>query len=285
MRTIPMGKTIPPFATSHHLTNYLCPNKSVFKMKNPILVLSIFGLATLFGCQNDPQPVAENLLVIETVTTERNEGDCATPDAPCAHILLKYPTVKTGPDTLKQSIDRWANDFLVAMLDPAVEADDEVTLTAAMDEFVLMHQELVAEMPDLPSRYEVEVTDTILLQDSAHLTLLLDAYSYTGGAHPNAFAAVATFDVKTGRILRPEDLVKDVAKLEALAEKRFREVRKEDFDDGFDFDETFPFKLADNVGLTTEGLFFCYIPYEVGPYAMGFTEFVIPFDELKGIIK
>jgi hypothetical protein len=28
-----------------------------------------------------------------------------------------------------------------------------------------------------------------------------------------------------------------------------------------------------------------YIPYEIGPYAMGYTELEFPLDELKGIVR
>lgn len=250
-------------------------------MKNlaPFLLLSLL----FFACKNEPkQPPVEapETLEIETLTTERNEGQCDVPDAPCAHILLQYPSVKTGKKKLMASVANWTNDFLVAMLDPVLEEDDEVTVDDAMEGFVEMHREATAEMPDLPNRYTVEVTDTILLQDEKHLTLRLDGYSYTGGAHPNAFASIGTFDLETGERLGVEDFVGDLEKLKTLAEEHFRKERADVFEEGFDFEEGWPFAIAHNVGLTTDGLFFCYVPYEVMPYALGFTEFVIPFDEL-----
>ena len=79
--------------------------------------------------------------------------------------------------------------------------------------------------------------------------------------------------------------------LKAKAEKKFREVKAEVFKPesdggwGYEFDEVFPFKLADNTGLVENGLFFCYVPYEVGPYVLGSTEFVLPFDEIKELLK
>ena len=49
---------------------------------------------------------------------------------------------------------------------------------------------------------------------------------------------------------------------------------------GFQFDETFPFKIADNIGLVKDGIYFIYVPYEIGPWAIGSTEFVLPFTGL-----
>ncbi len=254
--------------------------------KLQLLALSFF---IFFSCKNDPPPnqpePSESLLLIESVTVERKEGQCddGNYESKCASILLKYPSVKKGTDRLKKNVANWANNYMVSMLDPGLELDQETSLESAMQSFIEMHREMTLEMPDLPSYYTLEVTDTILLQNNEHLTLRLDAYSYTGGAHPNAFAAVATFNSQTGGLFRIGDLVPNLEALHALAEQKFREVQAESFGDGFDFTEGWPFKLADNIGLTNEGLFFCYVPYEVAPYAMGFTEFVIPFDSIDNL--
>ena len=245
--------------------------------------LTFLFLPFLFlACQNEPKPPppGPNVLLLESMTTTRDEGQCDMPGEPCAHISLKYPVVKSGKGKLKKSVANWAHDFLIGMLDPGLEADAETSLSSAIEGFVEMHREVVEDMPELPNRYEVEVTDTILFQNKKHLTLRLDGYSFTGGAHPNAFASIATFDLQSGRQLKIDDLVTDRGKLKDLAEKHFRKARPDIFAEGFDFDEGNPFALASNVGITTEGLFFCYVPYEVTPYALGFTEFVIPFDEV-----
>ncbi len=252
-----------------------------------LLPTTLLFLACLFACKNDSpthqkEPETDSFS-ISSNTIELKEGDCA--DAPfeskCAKVSLKYPVVKDGQTNLQQNVNNWAKDFLVSLLDPGLELDEETSLESAIQGFFDMHKEMTAEMPDMPGYYTVEVTDTTLMQSDELLTLRMDAYSNTGGAHPNSTAAIATFDMKTGKHLRPVDLVQDLEKLYALAEQKFRETQKEAFEEGFDFTESWPFVIAENVGMTTEGLFFCYVPYEVTPYALGFTEFVIPYDELE----
>ncbi len=248
----------------------------------------VLCIAFFLACSNDP-PTApnpiENLLTIESATKELKEGQCddGNYESKCANISLRYPIIKNGNDTLTAAVSDWAEQFMVSMLDPGLEDGQTIPLDSAIQSFLEMHREMTQEMPDLPGYYTVEVTDTILLKNDKYITLRLDAYTYTGGAHPNAFSAIATFDIASGRLLTANDFVNDLEKLEVIAEEKFRHVQSESFAEGFEFDTGWPFKLADNIGLINEGLLFCYIPYEVGPYALGFTEFVIPFSELASI--
>ncbi|MEO1260493.1 MAG: DUF3298 and DUF4163 domain-containing protein [Bacteroidota bacterium] len=227
----------------------------------------------------DKNTVNNQPLQIISTTVQQTEGDCATKK--CLEISLTYPTVKNASPALEKNINNWTHDFLIALLDPVLELDEETSLTTAIDGFKEFYHEQLADSTGRPGHFTVEVTDTVLLQNEKYLTLRMDAFSFTGGAHPNSTAAIATFNLETGKKLAPIDLVNDLEKLYAAAEKQFRVVKKSAFDHGFDFDESWPFVLPKNVGLTTEGLFFCYVPYEVAPYVMGFTEFVIPYEQLE----
>jgi hypothetical protein len=228
---------------------------------------------------------------LESTLTERMEGNCEEADmeSNCAKVSLSLPIVKDNNEALKTAVSNWAQDFAIGMLDPSTELDkvpeNGNALEAAVQSFMTMYKEMLEEMPDSPVNYTVEITDTVLLNDGKHLTLYLDAYTFAGGAHPNPSAAVATFEVQTGKKLTVQDMVTDLEALQSMAEKKYREVKAEAFNDGFDFTPDWPFKLADNIGLTKEGIYFCYVPYEVAAYAIGFAEFTLSFEELKDILK
>jgi Protein of unknown function (DUF3298) len=103
-------------------------------------------------------------------------------------------------------------------------------------------------------------------------------------------AAVATFESETGKQLSLNDIVTDTAALKTLLEKKYREVRTDLFQptDGsepFQFDDVFQFVLPANYGLVKEGLYCHYLHYEVGPYVIGNTQFVLPFSEMGTIAK
>ncbi|HFA50965.1 MAG TPA: DUF3298/DUF4163 domain-containing protein [Bacteroidetes bacterium] len=254
------------------------------------LILPILGLFFFIACTNEKKtettapPKAQ--AQVEHLNINRTEGDCEEEnfERKCAKISLTYPSIKEGNERLKKAVANWANDFMVGLLDQSMEPDEETSLESAIQSFIEMHRETTQEMPDMMGYYTVEVTDTVLFQNEKYLTLRLDGYSFTGGAHPNSFASIATFDLQKGKLLKTGNLVSDLEALYVLAEKKFKEERAADFEDGFEFTESWPFQIADNVGITEEGLFFCYVPYEVTPYAMGYTEFVIPYDDLKDIL-
>ncbi len=185
---------------------------------------------------------------------------------------------------MKKAVETWSGDFMTSLIGYAGEPDNMPTLEEAIKNFFDSHDEVAKDFPEVPA-YAAETKDTILLNDGKHLTLRISGYSYAGGAHPNSTTTVATWETATGNPVKVEDVVTDLKALQNVAEKKFREVRKEAFQEGFDFDETFVFKLADNIGMVKDGLYFCYVPYEVGPYVLGQTEFVIPFDEIRQILK
>jgi hypothetical protein len=263
------------------------------KFNATLLPFLVFAIANLFSCNPGPAPNENTAqaavpapVELETITLQKEQGDCVdpSPEKSCALVKLAYPAVKNGNDALKNSVNTWALDFMLGMLDPSLEMDQEQTLDAAIQSFFTLHEESLKDFPDGALFYTVDVSDTVLLNDGKHLTLRLDGYSFAGGAHGNPTSAVSTFDVATGQAVTMDAIVTSLDTLQQRAEQKFREVRQEDFAQGFEFDQVFMFKLADNIGLLDKGLFFCYVPYEVGPYAMGYTEFVLPFSEISDIL-
>ena len=97
-------------------------------------------------------------------------------------------------------------------------------------------------------------------------------------------------DVKTGNLLTPEALfVKNyISKLTKIAEKKFFKLKglkpgTSLNDEGYSFKNN-RFHLTDNFAVLNEGILFYYNTYEIGPYALGTTEVLIPYGELKGIL-
>ncbi len=259
-------------------------------MKKFLLFLALPAL--LLSCKNEPKPVA-----LESLKISKKQGaDCDQPDTlrtHCAEVILSYPSVKEGSEALKKAVAEWETHFLVSVL---ASSDDSAAMAAmniegAVRSFFLMHKDWTTEAPDANAYYTAFISDTVLLNDGKLLTPKMEGHNYTGGAHGSQFSAVSTFDAATGRQLTWTDLVTDTTALLALAEKKFREVKADIFmplddgSEGFTFDNIFVFTLPANYGLTDRGVYFCYVPYEVTPYAYGSTDFVLTFAELGTIRK
>lgn len=255
------------------------------------------------ACTNLSQGPAAAAAVVKPITlgnityNKADGRDCANMTEErnhCVTIKLAWPEVKDGNVPLQQSVTNWARQFLVGMLMPAAESTemDKLTVEAAAQGLLDAHAEWSKESPDgMVGQWSVETSDTVLLNNGKLLTLQLNGNSYMGGAHGSTVVYVATFDVATGKRLTWDDLVTDKAQMQALAERKFREVQPDFFKSesegglGYKFDEVFPFKLADSYGITDKGLYMLYGHYEVTPYAYGITEFVIPFEELGALWK
>lgn len=252
------------------------------------------GLAVLAtSCKRDAGAEQTSQKVsVNTVQLEKTSGkDCDQPDSlriACLAINLSRPVVTEGTDALKNAVESWGTAYLAGILSPELSAEEAAAadVEAAVQTFINGHTQFLAENPGAVMGYWTAESDaTTVLNDGKHLTLQINGYVFSGGAHGSPTAAVATFDAVTGQQLGWSDLVTDQAAVQALAEQKFREEQKEAFQDGFDFDDIFSFALPANFGLTDKGIYFYYVAYEVAPYAMGATTFEIPFSELGELCK
>lgn len=250
--------------------------------KSIIATLSFMSL--LWACNQKEE--LKPLTFTPKELSQKDGIDCEKPDSlrlNCAEIKLKWSELKDGSTELQKNVGNWVNVFLNGIISPS---EDETSLKgksldASVQEFFKEYKEFAKEAPDSPmTQWSAESKDSTILNDGKYLTLQIEAYTYAGGAHGNPSAVVATFDVKTGKQLTWDDVINDKAALKTLAEKKFMAAKSEAFQEGFKFDDTFKFELPANFGLTSKGIYFYYVHYEVGPYAMGETIFEIPFAEL-----
>lgn len=260
-----------------------------------LLMYGFLLTAFLYACQQTT-PAPAKATVIGSVGLQKTAGtDCDKPDSlrtNCAVLDLHWPEVKEGPEVLKKAIAAWSHNYLGGILAPETSSSAAISIDSAARAFFLSHQTMSKDAPDSPlGHWTAESYDTVLLNDGVHLTLKIDGFLYAGGAHGLPLAAIASFDIASGKQLEWTDLVQDTVQFQKIVEQKFRQEREDLFkpeaEGGIDFkfDDIFTFKLPTNFGLTDKGIYCCYVPYEVTPYAFGSTEFVIPFEALGGLLK
>ncbi len=119
------------------------------------------------------------------------------------------------------------------------------------------------------------------------LSLLVTVDSYTGGAHGNFGFGGYTFLRTDGTVARLEfqDLFTPNADLSPVAQF----VKNDLTNQGASFiPEDFNEQTLVNLSaftLSPKGITFHFSPYAVGSYAEGYYEVVVPFEELKGILR
>lgn len=266
---------------------FIQKNKQMRLAFSPILGLFIVIVFCLSACQPTTTSNHQNeqkngpLLITSKHLVKVSESCKQSAMSECARIDLSYPNISKGPASLRSNVQQWSRDFIISLLDKQLEFDEETTLHSAVEGYFEMYQAWRMEHPDKKNDFRIETRDTVLFQDEQYLSLRIDAQSFGISPQPFKTAAIATFNKKSGTQVRPIDLVQDMEALYVHAAKKLEAALKADSLKQVNLSGDWPFVLAKNVGLTTEGLFFCYMPYELGPYSEGFTEFVIPYIQLE----
>ncbi|MCB9081627.1 MAG: DUF3298 and DUF4163 domain-containing protein [Lewinellaceae bacterium] len=228
-------------------------------------------------------------LKIGSYSFQRGSEGCQGDSTYCATFEVSYPLIEGGNPAAVKAI----NDTILHYVKTALisgEADmpvDEVSLEALADTFLQNYQTFGQEF-EFAGAWTLSTTGKVLYSSGEVLSVELDNYSYTGGAHPNSYSSLLNFDPKTGKLFQLTDFITDMEKFKQLAEKSFRAVRELDpnatlNEQGFFWDGDF--QLPANFAIQQNGIYLYYNTYEVGPYVVGPTEFVLSNADLTAIRK
>lgn len=234
------------------------------------------------------QSATSKPVVVSLTYFEERGTDCDRPDSlqnNCSQIDFSYPKVYWKGSALGTKIDRNIKSYLTSILSAGGELQDTTSIEEAANVFWGYQEEMATEDIPMAGFFAAESSFETLMNTEDYLTIEMLGYAYMGGAHGSPTAYVFTYDLNTGSILSFDDIVKDKEALREIAEAKFREERQDAFEQGFDFDDLFEFTLPYNFGLTEAGVYFHYMAYEVGPYALGATTFTLSYDEIKDILK
>ncbi|AII53014.1 hypothetical protein N008_13640 [Hymenobacter sp. APR13] len=137
-------------------------------------------------------------------------------------------------------------------------------------------------------RYDEQQLMHVLWNQAPLLSIGYFGYSYTGGAHGMYGTSAATFDTRTGRRLRYDDIFRAgtqpqlVALLDQAA-RRMLGLAPGASLEGPLFVKHLP--ATRNVFLTSGGAVFIYSPYEIASYAQGEIRVFVPLAELRPLLR
>jgi len=228
------------------------------------------------------QPIT---FVLKTIAESDPEG-CKPPDSVCVSFAVSFP-VFSGSDSA-------ASRTLAAVIDTALMQDDKdahgKSMQTQANDFLRQYQEFRKAMPGLsePWFYKGKLTPQVV--GDSLISITIQEEYYTGGAHGVNSVRFINIQPHTGARVTLGEVLKPgyEAVLTSAGEKVFRQDHKlapteSLLEHSFEFPDD-KFKLPANYGFSPEGIIFYYNSYEIGSYAAGPTQLVIPYSALADVL-
>ncbi|RAV97947.1 DUF3298 and DUF4163 domain-containing protein [Pseudochryseolinea flava] len=166
-----------------------------------------------------------------------------------------------------------------------------LTIQQASQAFVHQFEEYQMEDPTSKQRWYFSGIVGVNIVSDTLISLAIFRDEYTGGGHPNTRTDFLNIDPHTGDdILLAHELEEGFeAPLTVVGEKVFRTVRQIPDSSSlsnsyFEFPQD-KFRLTKTYGFTKKGILFFYNNYEIAPYAIGPTEVLVPYSEIKDWLR
>lgn len=253
-------------------------------MRYSAVILAAVSLGLMCGCNEAPQKEELKTKNIEfSEVTPLQEG---APYDFTMEMNIEWPEGGVGDKALKE-MQKGITDLLFGSELETI--DIEYAMKTHNDRSVDFYRQDNEEyLEDIEEEWAFmmdwseSIDGSFLDPYKGMVSYLKYAYGYSGGAHGMDVLTCRTFDLKTGEQIFEEDLFKrgyEDRLTEALRANLLS--RYEDQDMFFETDIT----PSDEFYLTSEGITYIYQRYEIGPYAIGIVEVLVPWKEIQDIIR
>ncbi len=168
------------------------------------------------------------------------------------------------------------------------DAGKTTSIKESINSFKNRYLELKRMYLDENLNWEASIKGTVVYENKDLLTIKLETYVFTGGAHGNSISRFLNFDKKKGDQLENWQLFKDKEAFKNYAEIKFKiqehiSQSASINSSGFMFEDDV-FYMPENIGFTEKGLQLLYNTYEIASYADGPISITLPYDELKSYL-
>ncbi|KAF7276592.1 hypothetical protein GWI33_010050 [Rhynchophorus ferrugineus] len=215
-----------------------------------------------------------------------------------ANLVQGFDLDGSTPKSSEKTEDEAQNTPIGSMAEQQTKAaDGRVTQTDGqlknaelqgdIDKFI----QLADEVKSLGSnaKLNIYIKPDVLNPQGPVATVVMNANNYIGGAHGSSTQQYINFELATQSILNLDQIIQTGQR------KAFNDLAYQAFQDWIvqtqpDMDvKTYrvgcEFTLSQNFFLSSNGLILQYGEYEIGPYAIGLPRLVIPYEQLKDILK
>jgi len=141
--------------------------------------------------------------------------------------------------------------------------------------------------PKTEGQWNIYLQTKVLRQDKNLLVMELNTDTYLGGAHGSPVTQYLNINRQTQQLLTLKEVLVtgQESAFWALVKSLHQQwIKQNDLTDP-DLQAAWPFSKTTNFALTDKGLTVKYQAYEIAAYAFGQPEFVVLYEQLKGIVK
>ncbi len=232
-------------------------------------------IASLSSCKT------REFFTFETYNISTNNlPNCKNED--CALLEINLVRIAEGGQ-ISESINKEIENTACTILNIG-DHPPQNTIDQAMLAFNNSFIKINNEFPDETIPHEANIDCNINFQSPNIISILIDSYIFTGGAHGYGSVTYINLNPKTGKRLTNKSLFKNMKAFESYAERVFRSKHKilenESINSTGFFFENDKFSLPENIGFTDSAIILYYNPYEISSYADGPIELKIPKEDV-----
>jgi hypothetical protein len=218
----------------------------------------------------------------------RTAGRCDSTGTPCVSVHFSYPAVaRVASVPGIDSVIAYINDQMFASLEDAALVQSFDSIASGLVE---QHTDLTEEFADYRLPWTLERSCRVLLDTAGLISIRFEESSFLGGVHGLQIVRLASFDASSGRRLTYDGLFRPghEAEFARVVEKGLREARsipdsQSLANAGFWVEEG-KFPVTPNFAVVPGEIVVYYVPYEIGPYAVGPTEVRVPIRSVRNLL-
>lgn len=243
-----------------------------------VFATSLLFVSGIAGCGNEKSSAPEKLNS-KVETLELHAPNCSSPDE-CTSVMIRREVFADRPAL---------NDAIYEQLLKQLQGNGE-SGTAPLDSLDKVAQKFIddaaAESGISAAHWELNGDAKKLMRRGDVLTIAVNSYLYTGGAHGMPVSRWLNWNIAEQKQLALSDVIasgKDQEFWEAAEEahKQWLDSQKVDPD----FRNNWPFARTEDFKLTDEGIVLLYGVYTLGPYSMGEVELTLPREKISGLLR
>jgi len=254
-------------------------------MKYPVLipVLALFVASCTSSKDDHPSLDVKATMKVFEKRSSPQHGDTTV----VAKYKVTYPVFEGISSDAAKKITVKLDSILTQGYSEALP----LTIEQASQEFIRQFEEYQLEDPESKQQWSFNAIAGVNIVSDTLISVAIFRDEYSGGAHSNSRRDFLNIDPHTGDEIFLAHELEDgfEAPLTAIGEKIFRTVRQIPdtaslSNSYFEFPQN-KFRLTKTYGFTKNGIVFFYNNYEIAPYAIGPTEVLVPYAEIKDWLR